>query len=144
MRRQFLYVYVCRKHLGWGTHFGYVGVTNRPDLRDLQHRADKPWADLIMKRHMIPLGVMPRLVAEALETVLIRVTLPVYNVKHNMGNPRRIKPYAAKQQRWARDGAAQSPWSIGLARRVLTARPNLFTLVRVAPLVAGALYLWSR
>lgn len=144
MRRQFLYVYVTRKHLGWGRHIGYDGVTNRPDLRDEQHKANSPWYDLVEKRHVIPLGVMPRFLAECLETVLIRATFPVYNVKHNLGNPRRVKPYHAKQQRWARDGADKSPWSIALGRRVLAARPTLFTFVRVAPLVVGALFLWSR
>lgn len=134
MKRQYLYVYVCRKPSGWGRHFGYSGVTNAPRLRDLQHKAKQPWYPLVIKRHVIPLGRVPRFVAIGLEYLLIKVTMPVYNVQHNRTNPRAIPPSRARAQRINRDRYGFRP---ARARSFATALP-------VLALVIAAVVLWSR
>ena len=102
MKRQYLYLYRTRRPSGFGQHIGYIGVTNSPHYRDVQHRAYQPWSDLIACRYVIPLGRVPRFLACFLEALLIQLVLPVYNVQHNRGNPRRIKPWKARAQRDAR------------------------------------------
>lgn len=136
MKRQYLYVYTCRKPAGWGRHFGYSGVTNRPDLRAVQHRA-KDWHDLVIKRHLIPLGRIPRFVALGLEWVLIKVTMPVYNVQHNRANPRRIGPVMARRQRRARDHGSRT-------LRLATVAWARISYAPVVAFAALAFYLWSR
>lgn len=135
MKRQYLYLYRTRRPSGWGQHIGYVGVTNSPLHRDVQHRAYQPWSDLIACRYVIPLGRVPRFVALGLEALLIRLTLPVYNVQHNRGNLRRIKPWTARAQRDARY-YGRTPVAARF-RDVLAALP-------VVALVIAAVVLWSR
>lgn len=133
MKRQYLYVYVTRRPSGWGRHFGYSGVTNHPYLRDQQHQA-KPWYPLVVKRHLIPIGRVPRFVALGLEYVLIKVTRPVYNVQHNTRNARRITPWQAKAHRLAQD-AGRTPVRARVGQVV-----NTLPVLAVAVL---AFYLWS-
>ena len=132
MKRLYLYVYRTRRPSGWGRHYGYAGITNAPALRDQQHRA-KPWYDLVVKRYVISLGRMPRWLGLSLEWLLIKATMPAYNVHHNRSNPRRIKPWDAKAQRLARD-AGHLPYGARLADLALP-------VVGVVALAAG---LWLR
>lgn len=133
IERLYLYVYRTRRHRGWGVHNGYTGITNHPRLRDRQHQA-KPWYDLVTRRHCVCIGVMPRFLGLALEYLLIKLTLPVYNVQHNSTNPRRVKPWDAKSQRLARDA---NP-------RMIKLYPSPLTVLPVVVVVVGALALWSR
>ena len=112
------YVYRTRKPhavLGLpviGRHFGYVGESNDFDRREGEHLrgstryatpvAAKPWADLAPKCYRIPLPDS-RWLRRALEWLLIKLLMPVYNVKMNMTNPRRIRPWTAQEQRRRRD-----------------------------------------
>lgn len=102
VERLWLYVYVCRRPSGWWRHYGYAGITNSLFHRGKQHEA-KPWHDLVIKRKTIHLGRMPRGMGLILEFLLIKVTMPAYNVQHNRWNPRRIKPDTARAQRLARN-----------------------------------------
>ena len=131
VERLYLYVYRCRKPSGWGWHNGYSGITNSPWHRDRQHRS-KDWYDLVIRRHCVCIGRMPRGLGLILEYVLIKATLPVYNVQHNRANPRRIKPWTARRQRWLRDH--------GVPPYAARAR-DLATLLPVAAFVALAAYL---
>lgn len=132
IERLWLYVYVCRRPSGWGRHFGYSGITNSLFHRGRQHER-KDWYDLAIKRRTIRLGRMPRGLGLILEYLLIKVTLPVYNVQHNRHNPRRIKPARARAQRIARDmGYGQA---IGKAK-------DIAMLVPVAGVVLLATGLW--
>lgn len=126
MKRQYLYVYRTRRPSGWGTHNGYTGRTNHPRLRDAQHAATKRWYPLVRYRVLIPLGPCPVFVAAALEWLLIKVTMPVYNVQHNRWNPRRIRPWDVR--------GTVGPWA-----KV----KDVITLAPVLGMVALALYLWS-
>lgn len=62
----------------------------------------KPWADL--KPRLVLFIPLPRWrwLLLTVETLLILVTWPVYNVQKNRWNPRRISSYAARMQRLAR------------------------------------------
>jgi len=102
VERLWLYVYVCRRPSGWGRHYGYTGITNSLFHRGQQHMT-KDWYDLVRVRRTIHLGRMPRGLGLILEYLLIKATMPVYNVQHNRHNPRRIKPDTARMQRMHRD-----------------------------------------
>lgn len=143
MKRQWIYLVRVRRHLGWGRVNGYAGVTNSPFPRERQHRATQQWSDLDPIFHFIPLGRVPRFVALIAEWLLIKATLPLYNVQHNRSNPRRITPRVARLQRAARDGAMLGRLS-SRAARVATYRPNRLTLVPVVTLAVVAVALWSR
>ena len=142
IERLYLYLYRTRRPSRWGRHNGYAGITNRPDLRDGQHKS-KSWYDLVTKRYVWCIGVMPRFVGLALERLLIALTWPVYNVQGNRWNPRRIKPRDAALQRAARDGAR-----LAFADRARLVRIKInMSPLSLAPLVGfivGALVLWSR
>jgi hypothetical protein len=95
-----------------GRHFAYGGRTNNPKRRDSEHLVGggrynappKPWADLRPRRYVVfRLKRRAELTTRLLELLVIRGLFPVYNVTHNMGNPRRIKPFKAARQRAHRD-----------------------------------------
>jgi hypothetical protein len=133
VKRLYVYLYTCRKPSGRGRHFGYAGLTNRPDLRDGQHRASQPWSDLITRRRVWSIGRVPRFVGRGVEWCLIKATAPVYNVQHNRTNPRRIKPWDAREMRRLRDLGGRAYPRVGMIH-----------LAPVALVLIAALYLWSR
>lgn len=96
-----------------GRHFAYVGETGNYYLRERQQKGnlgtrDKyqqsgyPWMDLRPKRYRMP---MPwKWLRKGVETVLIKVLCPVYNVaKQPPWNIRRISQGRAWSQRKLRD-----------------------------------------
>lgn len=112
-----VYVYRARKPgarlriplLSW--HFAYVGETNSFHHRHLQHTqgggtyntVPKPWADrdpYVVLRIPLPNW---RWLRRSVETLLIALTWPAYNVSKNRWNPRRITPSAALAHRAQRD-----------------------------------------
>lgn len=102
-----------------GRHWGYVGQTRNPKMRDREHlegggrygAAPKDWADLEPRRYVLfRLKHCPQWVLDLAEVVAIRLLLPVYNVQHNRGNPRRVKPAVARAQRRGREMTRMS-WS---------------------------------
>ena len=95
-----------------GRHWGYVGRTNNPRRRDMEHikgggryaAVAKDWSDLRPKRKVIfKLKRRTEIMTHILEWITIKALLPVYNVEMNLTNPRRITPRRAKAQRFARD-----------------------------------------
>lgn len=92
------------------THWGYVGETTSFGRRLAQHligggryqAVPKDWADLVVSVHRIPLPAWKWLL-RSVETVMICLTWPVYNIQKNRWNPRRIKPWTAHTQRALRD-----------------------------------------
>lgn len=96
-----------------GRHLAYVGKTRDGRRRHAQHmgtdmgpyaKVAQPWSNLDPHRYVLwSMRRCPDWLLSAMEVLLIRLLLPVYNVQHNRGNPRRIKPWEAKAQRAARD-----------------------------------------
>ena len=118
-----VYIYRCRKPgarlriplLSW--HFAYVGETTSFYHRDQQHRYGlgsyrtpaQPWADLSPYVWLrIPLPRWKWLL-RAVETLVILLVWPAYNVQKNRWNPRRIPPRMARDQRIARDRGIRWP-----------------------------------
>lgn len=105
------YCYVTRRHLKPGQEIGYVGKSRHLPSRDRDHRgvgryghAEKPWADLIVRRYALtlPWWLGWDWITLSLETVAILVLRPRYNVQKN---PRRRKvgPREQMMQRMVRD-----------------------------------------
>lgn len=95
-----------------GRHWAYGGQTRNPKARHGEHirgggrygRAAQPWADLSPKRYVLfRLAHCPQWVLDLVEVLVIRTLFPVYNVQHNRGNLRRVKPAMARLQRAQRD-----------------------------------------
>lgn len=123
-----VYAYRCRKPgallglplLGW--HWGYVGQTRNPKARHWEHMngggrygcTPKDWADLKPRRVVLfKMKHCPQWVLTTVEVFFIRLLLPVYNVQHNLGNLRRIKPHQARAQRAQRDMRGNAVrWSV--------------------------------
>lgn len=100
-----------------GRHTAYVGQTGSRYFRDRQHlygdqrygAAGKPWADLNPRVYPLPcLFPSWKWSREFNENLWIGLLLPVYNVKGNKRNPRRIKQERAQTQRWTREKSRQS------------------------------------
>jgi hypothetical protein len=105
-RRPGIYAYRTRRHLRPGTEWGYVGKSNRLDLRDGQH-ADKGWRDLMVRRYILiklPWWLGWDWVLLPLETLVILLLLPRYNWQKN---PRigKVGPRGQKIQRLEREQA---------------------------------------
>jgi len=123
-----------------GRHNAYVGQTSSRRNRDRQHlygdrrhgAAGKDWSDLDPKCYPLPC-LFPRFKfwREFSESAWILFLLPVYNVRGNKRNPRRITPAKAGRQRIAREKAERT-----VEGYVLQA---LVFLVRIAP----ALTFWG-
>lgn len=101
-----------------GRHCGYVGQTRNPKARHREHLEGggrygceaKPWADLAPKRHVLfRMKHCPQWVLDLVEWIFTKVLLPVYPVKMNRTNPRRISPAMARLQRAQRDRVG---WSL--------------------------------
>lgn len=85
---------------------GYVGETWRwPLARLLEHVYDQPWADTIVGWDLDPRVFAGKTAVLAAEAAAIRAEKPLYNVKGNEGNRKRIPPPLAIRQRRARDAA---------------------------------------
>lgn len=89
-----------RKPTGLYRHYGhasdgtpvllYVGISNRPDIREDQHEADKPWWPWV-DLELSELETYPkRSLAETAELEAIAAERPVFNVIGNNGNPWRV------------------------------------------------------
>lgn len=100
----------------------YIGQTRqRGKARELQHREDKPWSDLILGDPVI-LWEQRCTDADlnAKEEWFIRYSKPRprMNWKLNEDNPEQIPIPRQKEQRWARDDAARLPRWAPPAERV--------------------------
>jgi hypothetical protein len=84
-RQPGIYAYRTRRHLRPGTEWGYVGKSNRLDLRAKQHES-KPWYDLNPRRYILiklPWWLGWDWVLLPLETIVILMLLPRYNWQKN-------------------------------------------------------------
>lgn len=117
-----------------GRHTAYVGE-GWVDLRKREHllgggryrTGPKPWCDLHPSHYVIRLPYWKWLL-RSVETLLILLLWPVYNVSKNRWNPRRIPPEVAKAQRMMRNSYG---WSFNLR----PAHVMLWTI--------GGILLWS-
>jgi hypothetical protein len=102
-----------------GRHVAYVGQTKSFAHRERQHlgrpiandpyaRTGAAWCDLSPRCYRIPLPTW-RWLLLLVEALLITVLMPVYNVKLNKHNPRRITAFRALQMRAQRDRNAMRP-----------------------------------
>jgi hypothetical protein len=117
MSRGGVYIIRCRKPgarlriplLSW--HFAYVGETTSFYHRMQQHfyglgqfgSKAKDWSDLepyVWARVPLPRW---KWLLRSVETLVILLVWPVYNVAKNRWNPRRIKPIDARRQRIQRN-----------------------------------------
>jgi hypothetical protein len=138
--RSGVYVFRCRRPglLGriplLGRHTAYVGE-GWVDLRRKEHlagggryrRPAKPWSDLRPSIHVIRLPYWKWLL-RSVETLLILLLWPVYNVSKNRWNPRRIPPGVAEFQRRMRDRIG---WSFN------------FRLAHAMLWIVGGILLWN-
>lgn len=146
-----VYIYRTRKPgalFGWpvvGRHVAYVGQTKSFGHRHRQHtgtprpwdpyaRTGQPWSDLNPVCYRIPLPPW-RWLLLLVEWMLIKTLLPVYNIKHNKTNPRKITAYRALQMRATRDKARMFGRAWWLARTVAALR--WYHYVATVVLVAG-------
>jgi hypothetical protein len=128
--RSGVYVWRTRKPgavLGWpliGRHTAYVGQSSSFAHRRRQHLGTpapwdvyatrgKPWADLSPRCYEIPLAPW-KWWRVLVEYFLIKILFPVYNVKHNKHNPRRISQPRAVQMRVQREHAGTGSFGIGM------------------------------
>jgi hypothetical protein len=91
--------------------YGYIGQTARTwftgnvrtDLaaRYLEHREEQPWRDQIRSPYMLVIwrGSCTQADLDRRERAAILAYRPLYNVEHNLRNPRRIKPWDVKPAR---------------------------------------------
>lgn len=119
-----VYVWRTRKHAHpWAREWGYVGETNSFKRRERDHRGasayqredgtvqqttEKPWMDLDAKMYRViplPWWLCWKWVLRPLETLVILLLWPRYNVKKNRWNPRRVTLSRQREQRLARDAA---------------------------------------
>ena len=109
----------CRlyRFYGWDPRTGYttktliyVGETGRqPFERLMEHIDAQPWADTITSWEVDDEVFAGKPAVLAAETAAIRGERPLYNVKGNMANPVRVKPWEAVAQRHRRDDEAGRP-----------------------------------
>lgn len=111
-RLGFVYAYDTLRPEGGYTavEVGYVGQTRNRRARDAQHREDKPWADIIVgSARVVAQGWWSDDELDAAERAAIGQLRPRYNIACNEGNPLRIPPWAAREQRVGRDAARGVP-----------------------------------
>jgi hypothetical protein len=99
----------------------YVGQTRqRGRAREMQHRDDKPWEDLIVgSLVLLAEGVWTDAELDREEQQAIRRIRPRMNYEYNLHNPERIEIWRQQEQRWARDDAAGRPQWVPLDARPL-------------------------
>jgi hypothetical protein len=94
---------------------GYVGQTVRAlEVRDEEHRASQPWADLIVpgSPRVLWEGTPTPAELDAIELGFIRDLQPRYNFEGQEGAAHATHKLAAVEQRWQRDNEAGRPrWS---------------------------------
>lgn len=97
----------------------YVGQTRqRGRAREMQHRDSQPWEDLIVGSPLVLAeGVWTDDELDAQEQAMIRRIMPRMNYEYNLHNPRRIEIWRQREQRWARDDAANRPRWVPLEGR---------------------------
>lgn len=111
---------------------GYIGETVRQPLaRLLEHLNDQPWSDTIVGWEVDDRVFAGKDAVLAAEAGAIRAEKPLYNIRGNMDNGRRIPPWTAKAQRLARDQAkGRQPWSPPQQRETVAASVGMRTPVR--------------
>jgi hypothetical protein len=78
---------------------GYVGESVRlPFQRMMEHIYEQPWADTIVGWEVDATVYPGKAAVLAAEEAAIKAERPLYNVEHNRGNPRRVKPWDAERQ----------------------------------------------
>lgn len=100
----------CALYRFWVRHpvtgqrvLGYVGETARmPFVRLMEHVLEQPWADTILAWEVDDTTYPGKAAVLAAEKAAIEAERPLYNIEGNMGNPSRIPPWTAVQQRQAR------------------------------------------
>lgn len=104
-----VYVYRARKPAArlriplLSYHFAYVGETTSFWHRHRQHTAERPWADL-EPRVVVRIPLPPwKWLLLSVETLVILLVWPAYNVKKNRWNPRRVPLAVQHRQRMRRD-----------------------------------------
>lgn len=142
-RQPGIYAYRTRRHLRPGTEWGYVGKSNRLDLRDGQH-ADKPWQDLKVRRLILirlPWWLGWDWVLLPLETLVILALLPRYNWQKNP-RPGKVGPLNQKLQRYERDTAPASYRAKVAATHYGTYALRGVAILMIITGLGG--YLWNR
>lgn len=118
-RKGGVYLVRTRKHNNpMRRETGYVGESVSFRAREADHRGAgrygnkaKDWTDLDPKWHRViplPWWLCWKPVLRSLETLVILLTWPRYNVAKNKWNPRRIPPYLAQHQRAVRDAGGSA------------------------------------
>lgn len=102
-------------------HWGYVGQTRNEASRHREHmigvgryghRDPAPWSDLDARRYILWRSASVRnWRLNFMEWLMIKLLLPVYNVRMNATNPRRIPKYRAVEARRLRDQGAPYRWA---------------------------------
>jgi hypothetical protein len=144
-RKGGVYLWRTRKHASpMRRENGYVGESVSFASRSADHMGlgryghkAKDWADLDPRMYRViplPWWLCWKWVLRPLETLVILLTWPRYNVAKNKWNPRRIPPYLAKSQRAARDVGG-----VAYRAQVFTARGIriLTQIMGVALILAG-------
>lgn len=109
-RRPGIYAYrTWRHHRPTAAEWGYVGLSNRLDLRDGQHKL-KPWYDLKVRRYVLvrlPWWLGWHWVLAPLETLFILLLLPRYNDAKNPrpGKVRKVQQGMERAERAVRGHA---------------------------------------
>jgi len=86
---------------------GYVGETIRqPFTRLMEHVESQPWMDTVTRWERDPRVFAGKTAVLEAEAAAIRAEKPLYNVRENLDNPRRIPPPEAIRQRRQRDARA--------------------------------------
>ena len=100
-KRAYVYVIsVTHQDLGTYEPFGYIGQTVRdPYVRLAEHVEDKEWAGWIVGVNVLWTGTCTQAQLDEIERRAIVTYKPLYNIEHNMTNPRRIKPWEVKRRR---------------------------------------------
>jgi hypothetical protein len=115
----------CRLYRFWVRHpvtgervLGYIGETVRQPLQRLiEHLYEQPWADTIIAWEVDEVIYPGKAAVLEAERLAVERELPLYNHEWNLGNPRRVKIWRAKEQRWARDDRAGQPrWVLPVKR----------------------------
>lgn len=103
----------------------YIGETVRePFERLMEHIDEQPWRDTITSWEVDDRVYAGKAEVLAAEAAAIRRERPLYNVRENMGNPCRVKPWEAEAQRHRRDDVAGKPrWVKVRDREPAPARP---------------------
>lgn len=102
---------------GGAVFLGYVGKSRQLiEVRLGQHLLVQPWSDVVVQIFVIAEGMWTDDELSAIEAGFIASLRPAFNIEGNEGNPDRIPPWVALEQRHARDRAAGRPLWVRPAR----------------------------